>query len=190
MAPTTSRTLTPQESRFTQVLEVARQAARDSAGYCSTSSRLEMSDQCQAKFSYRPHTWQLDVSEAILLKLDAVLIAGTGSGKTTPFVLPLMVKQNEGKESILLLISPTKELQKDQVRSVSQRIYHDTDPIQASTFRKTGLSTAVVNEDTWTNQLGDVSLHSSNLSGTYLTYIIRKSPLPNIESLYAAPRWL
>jgi superfamily II DNA/RNA helicase len=127
MAPTLSRPVTSEESRFIHVLEVARQAAKDLSNYCSTTTRLEMSDQCQAKFSYRPHPWQLDVSEAILLKLDAVLIAGTGSGKTTPFVLPLMVKQDEGKESILLLISPTKELQKDQVSSVCYRIYSSSE---------------------------------------------------------------
>jgi superfamily II DNA/RNA helicase len=129
MAPTPSRPVTSEESRLIHVLEVARQAAKDLSNYCSTTIRLEMSDQCQAKFSYRPHPWQLDVPEAILLKLDAVLIAGTGSGKTTPFVLPLMVKQDKGKESILLLISPTKELQKDQVRSVFYRIYSSSEPV-------------------------------------------------------------
>jgi superfamily II DNA/RNA helicase len=88
-----------------------------------------MSNQCQAKFSYQPHPWQLDVSKAILLKLDVVLIVGMGLGKTTLFVLPLMVKQDKGKGSILLLIALTKELQKNQVSSVYYCINSSSDPV-------------------------------------------------------------
>ena len=58
-----------------------------------------------------PYGWQLDVTEALLLGLDSVVIAGTGSGKTIPFMLPLMLRPN----GPLLIISPLKVLQSDQV---------------------------------------------------------------------------
>jgi hypothetical protein len=76
-----------------------------------------MSDQYHAKFSYRTHKWQLRISEAIFLKLYAALAASTGLVKTTPFILPLNVKQEEAKESILFLISPTQKLHKYQAKS-------------------------------------------------------------------------
>lgn len=38
-----------------------------------------------------PYEWQLDVAEAIVLGIDTVVIAGTGSGKTIPFMLPLLL---------------------------------------------------------------------------------------------------
>jgi hypothetical protein len=36
----------------------------------------------------KPYTWQGDVTEAILLGLDCAAEAGTGSGKTMPFLMP------------------------------------------------------------------------------------------------------
>ena len=39
------------------------------------------------RFGTDPYSWQLDLTEAILLGLDSVLIAGMGSGKTMPFMM-------------------------------------------------------------------------------------------------------
>ena len=40
------------------------------------------------RFGTDPYSWQLDVTEAILLGLDSVLIVGMGSSKTMPFMMP------------------------------------------------------------------------------------------------------
>lgn len=60
-----------------------------------------------------PFGWQLDVGEALHLKLDTVLIAGTGSGKTLPFAIPPILG---GK---ILVISPLLSLQYNQVRCIT-----------------------------------------------------------------------
>ncbi|KAG1785008.1 uncharacterized protein HD556DRAFT_1189123, partial [Suillus plorans] len=57
-----------------------------------------------------PYTWQLEVSEALLLGLDCSVIAGTGTGKTMPFVLPLLAQPNKH----VLIISPLDALEADQ----------------------------------------------------------------------------
>ncbi|KDQ56801.1 hypothetical protein JAAARDRAFT_131803, partial [Jaapia argillacea MUCL 33604] len=60
-----------------------------------------------------PYPWQLDVAEAFILGLDAVVIAGTGAGKTMPFIMPLLLKEWQNKT--IGIISPLKALQRDQV---------------------------------------------------------------------------
>lgn len=68
----------------------------------------------QAVFDgHAPYEWQLDVAEAVLLGIDTTLIARTGSGKTIPFILPLLCPGAEAY--MVLIISPLKELQRDQV---------------------------------------------------------------------------
>ena len=44
-----------------------------------------------------PYSWQVDITEAILLGLDSVLLAGTGAGKTLPFVMPLLTDTTRTK---------------------------------------------------------------------------------------------
>ncbi|KAJ7207228.1 hypothetical protein GGX14DRAFT_303669, partial [Mycena pura] len=71
---------------------------------------------------------QIDVSETFLLGLDCghdIVIAGAGTGKTLPFMMPLLLH----REKYSLFISPMKVLQEDQ----------------AKRFEKMGLKTAVVN---------------------------------------------
>lgn len=63
----------------------------------------------------KPYEWQLD-AEALLLRLDLTVIAGTGAGKTIPFILPLLNDPNA--KSIVLVILPLKELQTEQVRLI------------------------------------------------------------------------
>ncbi|KAF9071411.1 hypothetical protein BDP27DRAFT_1154110, partial [Rhodocollybia butyracea] len=41
------------------------------------------------------YDWQVDVAEALLLGLDCTVIAGTGAGKTMPFIMPLLVEAKE-----------------------------------------------------------------------------------------------
>jgi superfamily II DNA helicase RecQ len=61
----------------------------------------------------KPYGWQIDVSEALALGLDATVIAGTGSGKTLPWAMPLLLEEN--RDRICLVISPLNELEADHV---------------------------------------------------------------------------
>jgi ATP-dependent helicase YprA (DUF1998 family) len=101
---------------FNSILEAARIKAIADHGYDSEATRQEIASQCKDRCGYTPKKWQTDIAEALLLKLDSVLIAGTGAGKTTPFVLPLMVGQRSGLQPVLLLISPLNVLEEDQAR--------------------------------------------------------------------------
>src|SRR5262245_33265685 len=60
-----------------------------------------------------PYDWQVNVTEALLLGLDCVIIAGTGAGKTMPFGMPLLMDQL--KKKIVIIISPLNELEREQV---------------------------------------------------------------------------
>jgi ATP-dependent helicase YprA (DUF1998 family) len=108
MASTTSSGLNNEENHFCGVLNRARTTATNSTGYSSASTRLHMSQNSYERLGFHPHNWQLDVSEAIILKLNTVILVGTGSGKTIPFILPLLQPLSE--DSTLLLISPLKQL--------------------------------------------------------------------------------
>src|SRR6202040_1220750 len=109
MAPT--RTQSPYtciHERSASNLDQARTAAASSREYNSDHTRAEM----MRIFGERsggqvPYPWQLHVSEAFLLGLNCVVIAGTGAGKTTPFLLPLLVEKNKK----IIIISLLKALQ-------------------------------------------------------------------------------
>ncbi|THU89189.1 P-loop containing nucleoside triphosphate hydrolase protein [Dendrothele bispora CBS 962.96] len=79
-------------------------------GYNSTDTRNLMQATFTQKFGKPAYDWQLNVSEALILGLDCIVVAGTGSGKTIPFMLPLL-----GDDHFrILVISPLKILQQDQ----------------------------------------------------------------------------
>ncbi|KAJ7281294.1 P-loop containing nucleoside triphosphate hydrolase protein [Mycena rebaudengoi] len=58
------------------------------------------------------HDWQVNIGEALELKLDVSLLAGTGAGKTMPFVMPLSINPDK----IIIIISPLNALEEDQAR--------------------------------------------------------------------------
>jgi superfamily II DNA helicase RecQ len=58
--------------------------------------------------------WHLYVAGALILGLYCVVGAGTGSGKTIPFALPLLVQDSPDK--LVMVISPLNTLKTDQVR--------------------------------------------------------------------------
>ena len=60
-----------------------------------------------------PREFQLDVAEALTLGLDSTVIAGTGSGKTLPWAIPLLLDEN--KDKMVLVISPLKALQVEHI---------------------------------------------------------------------------
>lgn len=58
-------------------------------GYDSQATRRILSDSVTAlRPEIKPYDWQIDVAEALVLGLDATVIAGTGSGKKLPWAMP------------------------------------------------------------------------------------------------------
>ncbi|KAL1681648.1 P-loop containing nucleoside triphosphate hydrolase protein, partial [Schizophyllum commune] len=114
-------------------LRAARDRAAKKSNYDSTAVRAELAHLFRQTWGYDAREWQLDVTEAILLGLDCVLIAGTGSGKTMPFMLPLKYDTR----GTILVISPLKILQQDQ----------------ADRFTVAGIPAVPVNGDTWRSSL-------------------------------------
>ena len=96
-----------------RLLQEARDASKAKGDYDSGDMRVKMQTHLSNSSGFRPYDWQLDVAESLLLGLDSIVIAGTGSGKTIPFMLPLLVHPTK----MLLILSPLKVLQRDQVRS-------------------------------------------------------------------------
>src|ERR1700676_1060082 len=98
-------------SKSYRILEKARAEAAQKNRYNSQMTRTELQQLFCKQFGKDPYDWQLDVTEVILLGLDSVVIAGTGAGKTIPFMMPLLL--NKSKKVIIVL--PLKILQVDQV---------------------------------------------------------------------------
>ena len=110
--PTFSRT--PEHVRSYKNLEIAIEKASGSETqpYNSPATRARIRRVFEERFGSSAHEWQVDVTEAILLGLDSFVIAGTGAGKTMPFMMPLLLDP----KSKCIIISPLKVLQEDQVR--------------------------------------------------------------------------
>ena len=93
-------------------LKQACEKAAKKRKYNSRDTRTQLESNFSERSGFKPYEWQLDVAEAILLGLDCVVIAGTGSGKTIPFMLPLLLHPDK---MALIIVSPLKVLQQDQV---------------------------------------------------------------------------
>ncbi|KAF6756531.1 P-loop containing nucleoside triphosphate hydrolase protein, partial [Ephemerocybe angulata] len=132
-------------------LEKARKE-KEKAGYVSRNVRNAMEETFFARSGKLPYPWQLDVAEALLLGLNAVVIAGTGSGKTLPFMLPLL----KDKTTKAVIISPLKVLQEDQV----------------ARFKAIGISAAAVNGDTWSPKLKEVPFLSDAVIANDVAMIV------------------
>ncbi|KAI0756499.1 P-loop containing nucleoside triphosphate hydrolase protein [Daedaleopsis nitida] len=114
MAPVVSRVLSheAENTRSYEVLQAAREVTRVAHGYSSVAVRSKMTRIFEERMDGKsPHPWQLDVAEALLLGLDCTVIAGTGCGKTMPFVMPTFVEDKK----IYFVISPLNALEADQV---------------------------------------------------------------------------
>ena len=92
-------------------LQRAREETALKSGYNSSKTRSDLISIFCNRFGHDPYEWQLDVTEAILLGLDSVVIAGTGAGKTMPFMMPLLLDDKK-----VIIVSPLKILQADQVQ--------------------------------------------------------------------------
>ena len=93
------------------ILKNARKDAFEKNNFLSDATRTKMHDELKSRTGMVAYNWQLDVAEALLLGLDCSVIAGTGAGKTTPFVLPLLVETKK----VVVVISPLNSLEEDQV---------------------------------------------------------------------------
>ncbi|KAJ7259071.1 P-loop containing nucleoside triphosphate hydrolase protein [Mycena rebaudengoi] len=101
--------------RSKKLLEDARKNAEKTrdGGYCSAAVRAKIRNDFAAKNPGKvAHDWQVNIGEALELKLDVSLLAGTGAGKTMPFVMPLSINPDK----IIIIISPLNALEEDQAR--------------------------------------------------------------------------
>lgn len=98
-------------TRSSANLKAAQRLAAKNKDYNSEQTRERLSNIFTERFGQTPYSWQLDVTEALLLGLDTVVIAGTGAGKTMPFMMPLLLHP----EKLVIILSPLKVLQRDQV---------------------------------------------------------------------------
>ena len=102
-------------SEQNKALQAARNAAEISRQYSSDKTRSDLVTTFKRAFKdLEPYSWQLDVAEALLLGLDCITIAGTGSGKTMQFAMPLLVDRSKKKR--VIVISPLNDLEEDQAR--------------------------------------------------------------------------
>ena len=122
MAPVHSRTESHERDQERSSLNLlnARLKAKESRGYDYLNTCRKISEEFKSRNNnLEPYDWQLDVAEAILLGLDCTVIAGTGAGKTMPFMMPLLLHP----EKCIIILSPLKVLQRDQVSTyISRRI--------------------------------------------------------------------
>ncbi|KAJ7466530.1 P-loop containing nucleoside triphosphate hydrolase protein [Mycena latifolia] len=117
-----------------KILQKARDDAFKARGYESAPTRAKLRNEfAERNGGMVAHEWQIDMGEALGLGLDCSLIAGTGAGKTMPFVMPLFADS----EKMIIIISPLNALEVDQ----------------ASRFQKMGLSAVAVNGDTYSDAI-------------------------------------
>ncbi|KAH7924177.1 P-loop containing nucleoside triphosphate hydrolase protein, partial [Leucogyrophana mollusca] len=155
MAPVHSRISSHERSqeKAARILQDARNKAEKSRKYDSAATRKKICDEFMARNNNMvPHSWQIDVAEALVLGLDCSVIAGTGAGKTMPFVMPLFVHP----EKLVIVISPLNALEEDQ----------------AERFRKMKLTAVAVNGETYTTTLHKASSKCSELENNKFQAII------------------
>ncbi|KAG1725990.1 Chs5p-Arf1p-binding proteins-domain-containing protein [Suillus lakei] len=121
-------------ARSLRILQEARDGAVKARKYDSVATRAIIVGEFEQRTGGKvPYSWQLDVSEALLLGLDCSVIAGIGAGKTMPFVLPLLAQPNKH----VLIISPLNALEADQ----------------AEKFRDVNLTAVAVNGNSYNQHL-------------------------------------
>ncbi|KAI0355779.1 hypothetical protein OH77DRAFT_1424730 [Trametes cingulata] len=82
----TGPTRSKYHERSYTLLEAARKKAHEKKNYDFATTRDKPSQECVKRLGFAPYPEQLDLAECMLLGLNATSIAGTGWGKTLPFV--------------------------------------------------------------------------------------------------------
>jgi len=90
-----------------EYLSHARTEAVAQSCYDSSTVRAELIQAMQEHCGKAPYPWQLNAAEGLILGIDSVVIAGTGAGKTMPFMMLLFWN----KDKCIIIISPLKALQ-------------------------------------------------------------------------------
>ena len=77
----------PDAKRFKKILKDARKKAKTSHSYSSAKTRADLVSTFElARPGKTPYPWQIDISEALILGLDCLLVAGTGAGLTVTWI--------------------------------------------------------------------------------------------------------
>ncbi|QRW11903.1 DEAD/DEAH box helicase [Ceratobasidium sp. AG-Ba] len=77
--------------------------------------RQELFDATKLATGWDPFDWQLNVAEALCKRRDVLCIAGTGSGKTLPFVMPTFVDP----KALVWIVSPLNYIEQQQQKTFS-----------------------------------------------------------------------
>jgi superfamily II DNA helicase RecQ len=75
----------------------------------------QLVDLTEKVFGYKPRDWQLKVVLKILEGNDGMVIAGTGAGKSLIFGMLALAAELAGTGGTVIVVSPLKALQLDQV---------------------------------------------------------------------------
>jgi ATP-dependent helicase YprA (DUF1998 family) len=67
--------------------------------------------------------WQANLTREVLEGHDIMLTAGTGRGKSTLLLAPLLAKREVDSKAVGLSVAPTKALGEDQVTLLSFQIF-------------------------------------------------------------------
>ncbi|KIK90936.1 hypothetical protein PAXRUDRAFT_67717, partial [Paxillus rubicundulus Ve08.2h10] len=117
-----------------RILQTACEDVKKKTKYDSKATQDIICKEFHAWFNnHIPYDWQLDVAEALVLRLDCLVIAGTGAGKTMPFIMPLFAEPSKH----VLIISLLNTLEEDQARR----------------FNEMGLCAVAVNGETYSDAL-------------------------------------
>ena len=133
----------------------SRNFATCTSGYHSESLRQSLTKVCSERCNNIPYEWQLDAAEAFFLGLDCTILAGTGSGKSLPFVMPSMVH-----DKIVVILSPLNALEDDQASKYLPNYTFCSLARQVARCRKMGLKAIAVNHKTFSASLCKVTIPS------------------------------
>ncbi|KIK81787.1 hypothetical protein PAXRUDRAFT_155267, partial [Paxillus rubicundulus Ve08.2h10] len=87
---------TEQKKKLYTNLVDSQEVATKTSSYSSEKSRKAFIDTCLHRCNNQPpYSWQLDAAKAFYLGLDCTVLAGTGSRKSLPFVMPCMLSSNK-----------------------------------------------------------------------------------------------
>lgn len=127
---------TEKDESFLDSLRRKTQKKWNGQAFDSELFRSAVVQAAKSRLGYAPYSWQTDICEAAYLGGDVLVSAGTGFGKTLPFVLSHFVVPN----SVTVIVSPLTALENDQVSILSSIFVYDRDLtiVQGPTLSRDG----------------------------------------------------